>query len=146
MLLRYNPFAVRNLFDSERSIFDDFFNRFSGDLSGTSMSNYPKMDIVEGDKEVTVYAYLPGYKKEDVKLNIEDDKLVLSGKRDEFNIPEGAEWLRNERVSGSFTRVLSLSDGVDKTKIDAKLENGILEIHLKKREEVKPKEIAINIK
>ena len=146
MLMRYNPFSIRGLFDRERSIFDEFFNRFTSDWSATPMTNYPRMDVVENDKEVAVYAYLPGYKKEGIKLNVVDDKLVLSGKREELEIPENSEWLRNERVSGSFTRVLGLSEEVDKTKIEAKMENGVLEVHLMKKEEVKPKEIPIKIK
>ena len=146
MLVKYNPFSVRSLFEGERNLFDEFFNRFTSDRSATPMTNYPRIDVVENDEEFVLYAYLPGYKKEDVKLNMADGKLVLSGKRDEPEIPKDAEWLRNEQTSGFFTRVLSLTDSIDTSKIDAKLENGILEVHLKKREEVKPKEIAINIK
>lgn len=148
MLVKLNPASIFNSFRNivERdNLLGELFNTLPGPRFVEPATQYPKWDVMENDNEVVVYAYLPGYKKEDIKLNIVNDELMLTGKRDELEIPGKAEWLKNERTSGTFTRTLGLSEIIDQTKVSAKFEDGILEIHLLKKEEIKPKEIPIKI-
>ena len=146
MVVRINPASIiDNFVDILDTEFDEFFERFPAFWHTVPANQYPKLDVIENDDEVTIYAYLPGYKKDDIKLSISDDELVLSGKRDEIEIPENGEWIKNERISGSFTRTLNIPELVDTSKTSAKFENGVLEIHLPKKHEAKPKEIPIKI-
>lgn len=149
MKVRFGPLSLlgsfRNAFEHEDRMFDELFNRFPSNVFTTYSGYHPPIDLVENDKEIAVYASLPGYKKEDVKINIIDGDLVINGKREELEIPEKAEWLRNERTGGSFRRNVSLPELVDSSKVSASLKDGILEIRIAKKEKVKPKEISVSI-
>jgi HSP20 family protein len=88
---------------------------------------------------------LPGVKKEDVKLTINDENvLVIKGekKKDES---KDKVYVRSERSYGAFERSFRLSDNINKDSINAKYDNGILNISFQKKEPQKPKEVNINI-
>lgn len=149
MRVRFGPLSLfgsfRNAFEHEDRIFNELFNRFSGNVFTAYSGYYLPIDMVENDKETAVYASLPGYKKEDIKINIVDGDLVISGKREKLEIPEKAEWLKNERTGGSFRRTVSLPEHIDESMISASLNDGVLEIRMAKKEEIKPKEISVLI-
>lgn len=109
-----------------------------------SKSFAPAMDIAEQDNEYILVLETPGVKKDDVKLNLEDDTLTISGERKSHTLPEKAEWLRNEIRTGSFTRTVRLSKNVDAGRISAELNDGVLKVVLPKQEAAKPRTIAIN--
>jgi len=101
----------------------------------------PRVDILETDDELTFYCDLPGVRPEDLDLRFEKDELVIHGKvRPRY--PEGKFWLE-EYGTGDFYRAFTIYEEVDPDRISAELKRGVLVIHLPKREEVKPKRIAI---
>ena len=106
---------------------------------------YPAVDIHEGDKEITLKADLPGIKKEDVHLDIDDGVITLKGERKFEKEDKQDNYHRIERSYGSFHRSFTLPSTVDRDKIKAKYSSGILEITLPKTEEAKPKSIPVEV-
>ena len=106
----------------------------------------PLLDLEETRDEVIVQAELPGLKKEEIKLQVEGDLLVLSGERKAESESKEKTVHRLERVYGQFQRVVQLPAEVDGGRATAAYEAGVLTVRLPKREEAKPKEIAIEVK
>jgi len=102
----------------------------------------PLIDIYETRNEYFLVANMAGVNKEDVKVKIEDGNLVIMGRID-FTREIERKYIMKEIDSSNYYRKFKLSDSVDETKIDAKLENGRLRVHLPKVERVKPKSIEI---
>ena len=117
-----------------------------------SLSLWPRipslrMDVMEKPDSFLVKADIPhGLKKEDVKINLEDDVLTISGERKEEKVEEKDQFHRTERYFGSFTRSFALPDDVDKSKIAANFDAGVLSLTLPKatQPETKKTEIKIN--
>ncbi len=104
---------------------------------------YPAVDIREGDKEITIKAELPGIKKEDVHIDVNDGVITLSGERKLEKEDKKENYHRIERSYGSFHRSFTLPSTVDVEKIKATYKDGILEATLPKTEEAKPKSIPV---
>ena len=102
----------------------------------------PLIDIYETNDDYYIIANMPGVKKEDVKIKIEDGDLVLMGR---INYAEemNKKYLLKEIDPSNYYRKFKLSDSVDEEKIIANLENGRLLVHLPKVERVKPRTIEI---
>jgi len=137
----------KNPFSLFRTMMDDFLNEpfTTGDL-GFGERFYPRIDITEDKERYLVRADLPGLDKNDIKVSIEGDTLVISGERKfERKVEEGA-YSHMERSYGSFQRSLTLPQNVDKDKIDASYKNGVLELSILKTGETKAKGKQIEIK
>lgn len=102
----------------------------------------PAVDIRETDTELIVYAALPGMSKEDVSLEVKDSTLVLSGRMKALGSDEDS-WVRRELPRGEFLRAFTLPADVQPGKVTASMKNGVLEVHMPKHEEAKPRKIAI---
>jgi len=102
----------------------------------------PLVDIYETDDEFFLNAYIPGVKKENLKIKLEDGHLVIMGRID-YDEAVNRKYVLKETEIGNFYRRFKISDSIDESKIDAKLENGVLEVRLPKHERVKPKTIEI---
>ena len=102
----------------------------------------PLVDIYETNDEYFLMANMPGVSKEDMKVKIDDGDLIIMGRLD-FSTEMQRKYLMKEIDSSNFYRKFKLSESVDESKIDAKLENGRLLVHLPKVERVKPKTIEI---
>ncbi|MCX6151675.1 MAG: Hsp20/alpha crystallin family protein [Ignavibacteriales bacterium] len=102
----------------------------------------PIVDIFETEEDFTLIANMPGVKKENVKIKIEDNSLLVMGKVDYENMLN-RNYVLNESQAGNFYRKFQISESIDDSKIAAKLENGQLNIHLPKHERAKPKNIEI---
>lgn len=133
---------------------EDLFDRYTSKLGWpTSLSREafstqewsPKVDIVETDKEFTIKAELPDVKKEDVKVNIENGELCISGERKQEKEENGKKFHRIERFYGSFMRSFTLPGNVDETNIKAEFKDGMLNLSLPKTGETKPKAIEVKI-
>ena len=115
---------------------------FGSRMQRAGLNWAPAVDIRETDAELVVYAALPGLAKEDVSLEVRENTLVLSGR---MRSPGSEEetWVRRELPRGEFYRAFSLPADVQPGKVRAAMKNGVLEVHLPKAEEAKPRKIAI---
>ena len=105
----------------------------------------PAVDIHETEDSFVVSADLPGLKKDDIQINVEDNTLTIKGeKKFEEKVPRD-KYIRVERNYGTFVRSFSLPQNVDSAKIKATFKDGILDLNLPKREESKPKKIAVEV-
>lgn len=133
------PFRTHQLNENQggfENLFGDFFNDdFISPLNVNS--NKFSTDIKENDNEYLVTAELPGVKKEDIKLDFKDNKLIISAKRENIVEEKKDNYIRKERSYGQFSRSFYFNN-VDKKKIVAKFENGELKIILPK--EIKDRE------
>ena len=147
----YSPRAsYPTLRDEMDRLFDVAFPALSslqrGGLFGDWQGDFP-VDLYQDKNAFTVRAELPGFRKEDVSADLADGILTITGHRksetkSDKKGDETATAVQESRVS----RAISLPENVDLTKISAAYENGILTVTLPKREEVKPKQIAIEVK
>jgi len=108
-----------------------------------SSGRTPRADILEGEKEFRVLMDLPGVRREDLELSIEDQTLWVKAERTE-SVPEGFEARRNERAGHvTFSRTFSLGNVVNMEDINARFENGVLIITLPKSEKSMPRRIEV---
>jgi HSP20 family protein len=138
----FNP--VWNQLNQLQSEMNRVFNRW-GDQGLRAISGvpYPPVNIWEENETIFVQAELPGLKFEDVEIFVTgNNQLTLKGER-KANLAEKAVQHRQERGFGSFVRVLTLPYAVDATKVEAKLDNGILLVKLPKHESAKPRKIVV---
>lgn len=105
----------------------------------------PVVDICEDKESVKVTAELPGMKKADVKISIDDGTLTIRGERRFADETKKDNYYRIERSYGAFSRSFNLPSTVEADKIKANMKDGVLEILLPKKEEAKPKEIEISV-
>ena len=106
----------------------------------------PAMDVKERDGEYVIKTELPGVKKEDVSITLENGVLTISGEtKSETEEKEGERLLRQERRYGKYTRSLRLGAQIDEKGVKANYKDGVLELILPKAEEVKPKKITVGV-
>jgi HSP20 family protein len=102
----------------------------------------PLIDIYETADDYFLTAQLPGVSKEEMKIKLEEGHLVIMG-RVNYNESADRKYIMKETETGNFYRRFKISDSIDEQKIDASLENGILNVKLPKHDRVKPKTIEI---
>jgi HSP20 family protein len=105
----------------------------------------PLVDITEDEKEYVVKAEIPEMKKEDIKINVHDDVLTVSGERKYEKEEKGKKYHRVERAYGSFMRSFTLPEDADGSKINAEYKDGMLKLHLPKSEQAKKKTIEVKV-
>lgn len=103
----------------------------------------PLIDLIESDAEFIVATELPGMEKQDIKLNFYDNTLTLSGERKK--IAEEKNYLRIESYYGPFKRSIKIPGDILQNKITANYQNGILLVHLPKKQDKKSEEMKIKI-
>ena len=104
---------------------------------------YPSTDIYETKDDYVFKLEVPGLTKEDIKIELKDSTLSISGERKEENEVKKEDFHRIESCSGKFCRNFSLPRNIDPKKVNAKMKDGILELRIAKAEEAKPKSIPI---
>jgi HSP20 family protein len=121
-------------------LMDEFLRGWRG-WSGNRVTGFtPPLDVRETDEEYLLMLDLPGVKSEDVSIEVQDQVLSISGTR----VPvETGEAQLSECPYGSFVRTLTLPKGVDEQKIAAHYHDGVLELHVPKPVEQRPKKIAV---
>jgi HSP20 family protein len=106
----------------------------------------PKTDVYEDKESVEFLVHIPGVKRDDLKINVEDDTMTVRGERksdkDEKEYSRG----RTEIYQGSFNRSFVLPDTLDLSNIDARIEKGVLRIRFEKRKRLKSRVIKIEQK
>jgi HSP20 family protein len=131
--------------ESLPSVFNDFFRPWESlfDLNGGSLLNslnpvsMPSVNIVENKDNYEVSLAAPGMKKDDFKIDLDANTLTISAEKEEKKEENAERYTRKEFNYASFSRSFSLPDWVNKDKIDASYENGLLKLVLPKTEEAK---------
>jgi HSP20 family protein len=147
-LIRWRPMRdMMNIQEEMNRVFDRFFSRDDwGDENLLDSTNwYPHVDICEDKDNFTLSAELPGMKKDEIHITFTDGKLAISGERKQEEEKKDKNYHRVERVYGKFYRAFHIPTKVKGDKISADFNDGILTINLPKVEEVKPKEIEVNV-
>lgn len=140
------PKTVRQFRRDMEHLFDDIipfsWNRENG---GNTVDTWaPSADISEDEKEYSVQMDLPGIDKNDIKINFQDGRLVITGETKKEEKEEKKDYIRKERYTGSFYRSFSLPEAVKEEQIKASFEKGVLRINIPKAEVSKPKEVKID--
>lgn len=125
-------------------LFDSFFGRPATAAVGERMWA-PLLDVYETKDDLVVSFDLPGMSEKDVNISITGEVLTVKGERRVERELKDESYHRMERIHGKFERAIQLPIPVQADKVKASYRDGVLEIKLPKAEEVKPKEIKINI-
>jgi HSP20 family protein len=141
-IARFSPFSdLRRL---EAPFFEPFFGfPYMQEESRSNVWN-PPVDVLEENEKIVVKVEVPGIDEKDLRVTFEDGLLTVAGER-QFERKDDRNYHRIERTYGTFTRTFTLPRSVDAAQIKAEYRNGVLEIEIPKKEESRPKEIAINV-
>ncbi len=143
-ITRWDP--IREMEDLMRGMQRSFASRPRTEESMTLAEWSPSVDIGENDNEYVVKAELPECKKEDIKVNVEDGTLCISGERKVEKEETGMKFHRVERAYGRFERTFGLPDQADSDKISSEYKDGVLTVHLPKNPQAKPSVHQIPVK
>ncbi len=133
--------------DNLDNVFEGFFRPFHGQSrEGNNGSLVPAIDLHENDNSYTVKAEIPGVKKEDIDVTVQDGVLTINAEsRYEHEDKQDGRVIRQERRFGKYVRSIRLGKDIDEEKVKANYKDGVLELELPKVEEVKPKKISVNV-
>ena len=136
-LTRWDPFAELS---ELRTRFDRIYDGLTG---GTERSWVPAIDVARANGNLIVRADVPGIKPEEVKIEVEDDILTVSGEHEETTEAKEKEYVRRERRYGSFRRSMALPTGVDAKQIKATTHDGVVEVTIPLPNDVKKETVTI---
>lgn len=141
-----SPLRRWGLFDEDFDrVFEGFFRPLHWVEEATADSFAPTMDIIERDSEFVVRADLPGVKKEDINVMLENGVLTITAERQAEVQQKDERLIRRERHYGKYMRSLRLGTQIDDKRIRAAYKDGVLELVLPKAEEVKPRKISVDV-
>lgn len=126
-------------------LFDPFFNDFFGLDRNVKYNEVMKTDIIDHNDSYEMKIDLPDIKKEDVKMSLDNGYLTIEAKVNKENDSKD-KYIRKERYYGEYERSYYVGDNVNESDIDAKLENGVLTLNIKKVEDKAPVKKYIAIK
>ena len=149
-LVRWSPKAsqVAHVHDSFDAVLNGFLSGpwfTPGSVSAANADWTPATDVVEEPNRFVLSIDLPGMRREDLKISVESDSLIITGERKRETEANEKGYSRFERVTGTFTRVFSLPNTIDGRKIDANYKDGVLSVLLPKSEEARPKSIEVRV-
>jgi HSP20 family protein len=144
-IVRWEPFRELSTLQSEMNrLFNSVFESPTGAGNGGAARRWmPAMDIVETEDDFVLRADLPGMSEDDVKIEFEDGTLTITGERKAEHETKNEGYYRVERAYGSFSRSLTLPQGVNPEGVTAKFDRGVLEVRVPKPVERKPRRIEI---
>jgi HSP20 family protein len=143
-VVRWEPFRELTSLQNEMNrLFNTAFDAPAPGNGGTMRRWMPAMDLVESGDHFVLRADLPGISEEDVKIEVEDGTLTLSGERKAEHEEREEGYYRVERAFGSFSRSLTLPKGINPDAVTANFDRGVLEVRIPKPEERKPRRIEI---
>jgi HSP20 family protein len=137
-----------SLFNEVRRLEQELDDLLRSDTSWSSSirslppGTFPAINVGSTDEQVIVYVFAPGIDPKSLDIQMQQNLLSISGRREE-SAEAGAAYYRQERFRGEFRRVLTLPEDADPDKVEAKYRDGIVEITVKRRESAKPRQIAI---
>ena len=143
--IRWQPLNVADWSGWQHEM-DRFLERFAGNLPRRfAQAAYPALNLWEDSDKLCVEAELPGFELDELEIFVNGGKqLTIKGERGQV-AAEGGVWHRQERNFGGFERTIELPHDVDADKVSAEFKLGVLTITLPKREESKPRRIAVKI-
>jgi HSP20 family protein len=147
-LIRWEPVRELHTMQNEMNrLFNTFFDSPTPGNGGTAGLRrwIPAMDVVETDDHFVLRADLPGLSENDVNIELEDNVLTVAGERKAEHEQRGEGYYRVERAFGSFSRSLTLPEGVNADAIQASFDNGVLEVRIPKPEQHKPRKVQISL-
>ena len=143
-LIKFEPLRELESFNDR---IQKIFNGFPSFGLDTESSYSPRIDVSEDDKNIFIEAEIPGVKKGDINISLQDNILTIKGEKKSLNKEKKEKsYFRSERSYGLFTRSFTLPAEVNPDKVDAKFEDGILNITLAKIHPQPKKEKLIEIK
>ncbi len=145
-LVRWSPWReMSTLQNRVNRLFDNstFHTDLMNDDISTGMWN-PVVDLFEKDDHYVIKAEIPGVDKKDIRIDLKDRVLTLSGERSYDNEVKEENYYRRERSYGKFQRAFTLPADVDSDKITAEFKEGVLQVEVPKPEEPKPKQVTIH--
>jgi len=145
-LVKFNPWReMPTLHSRMNRFFDDPFFRTGRMADDDNMGMWnPAVDLYEKDDHFVIKAELPGVDKKDIKIDLNDRVLTLSGERTYDNEVKEENYYRKERSYGKFQRAFRLPADVDSDQIKAEFKDGVLQVEVPKPEEQKAKQVTIN--
>jgi HSP20 family protein len=140
-LVRWDPFREMTAMHNELSR----LMGFREGNGGAARTWVPALDVWETDDDI-VYAFdLPGIREEEISVEFEDGVLTVSAERARTHEVKEDSFYRYERRFGSFSRTIGLPQGVEDKDISAAYKNGVLEVHVRRPEDVKPRRIPVGV-
>lgn len=137
----FAPFtSLEREFERLRNQMNSVFGRIGPDFA----AGFPPVNIYDRNEDMIVAMQAPGMRKEDLGIELRENTLTVTGRRNAPEISQGASSLREESVFGEFRRSVRLEPRLAQDKVEAKLQDGILWLRLPKSEEAKSKQISIN--
>ena len=139
-LVRWEPFREIASFQNEMSRF------MNGLLEGNGRANQswvPALDVWETEDEIVYAVDLPGISEEEISVELADGALTITAQRERAREESDERFYRYERRYGTFSRTVGLPQGVTESDVSADYKSGVLEVHVKKPEQPKPKRIQI---
>ena len=140
MLYPASTFLRRDPFGFARRLGEGFDRGLFGP---TAARGFPAVNVWHGTEAAAVTAELPGVEANDIDISVKDNVLTIAGERNRPNGGDKAVWHRSERAFGRFSRSVRIPFRVDPEKIEARLENGVLQIVVHRRDEDKPRRIEV---
>ena len=146
-IVRFDPFRdLSQMQERINRIFGEAYRRTDGDdvLKGGDWT--PPVDVFETkDHEIVLRAELPGLKREEIDIRVENSTLTLRGERNQEKEVSKENYHRIERAYGTFSRSFSLPSTVDTEKVSANFADGVLTVKLPTRDEAKPRQIQVQV-
>ena len=146
-VVRWEPFREMSTLQNEMNrLFNTVFDTPAQNSAGSTLRRWmPAMDLLETDSHFVLRADLPGMSEEDVNIEVEERVLTVSGERKAEHKESKDSFQRIERAFGSFSRSLTLPDGVDAEAVSASFDRGVLEVQIPKPEQRKPRKVEISV-
>jgi HSP20 family protein len=146
-LATWNPFGELDEVQNRLgSFFGGTFPRFGNGNGGLKLADWsPQVDITEDEKEYLLKTDLPEMKKDEIKVDVENGVLSVSGERKAEKEEKNKKFHRIERSYGSFLRSFTLPEDADGAKVSADFKEGVLKVHLPKSPAAKPKAIEVKV-
>ena len=132
----FSPASLDRFFDAP------FFRSFDDTVDSQRWN--PAVEVFESEGELNFSIEVPGLDKEDLKIDVENGILTISGEK-KGESEDGKEYFRRERFYGTFARTFRLPNSMDTDKVSANLTNGVLKISMPRKEEAKPKQIEVKV-
>ena len=144
-IVRWEP--LRELSSLQTEMNRLFNAAFEGPAGGNTAARRwtPAMDLLETEEEFVLRADLPGMTESDVNIELESNVLTISGERKTEHEAKKDGYYRLERSTGTFSRALTLPEGIDPEAVTANFDNGVLEVRIPKPAEAKPRRVQIGV-